>query len=115
MRANYGWEEDENDLQWKQPDVVIPYPLHCPISAFCAMGDERVRPDHVKEWGRLSRGKNKFFLLQNGGYYFFKQLDNEMSVKEKIKNICCGIPDSGPKDNKDEDNNSVEEYIIDRS
>ena len=66
-RANFGWEEDEEDLQWKAPEVVIPYPLHCPVTVLGSMDDELVRPDHMREWAKLSRGKNKCYFRETGG------------------------------------------------
>ena len=89
-RANYGWEEDEEDLQWKEPEVVIPYPLHCPITVLGAEDDERVRPHHCKEWTRLSHGKNESYFCKTGGYFFFKTDENEDLVKKKIVWICKG-------------------------
>lgn len=106
-RANYGWEEDEEDLKWKQPDVIIPYPLHCPITAFGSMDDERVLPDHVREWLRLSRWKNKAHFSETGGYYFFHKSENESIIKQHICNICLGVEESESEDFEATDPNEI--------
>lgn len=100
-RANYGWDEDEDDKQWKEPEVIIPYPLHCPVSVFGAMDDERMRPDHAREWTKLSRGNNKCYFCEKGGYYFFKDGENEAFVRSKISDICKAIYGDEKKDAED--------------
>ena len=89
---------------------MIPYPLNCPITVFGARDDERVRPEHMKEWGRLSRGNNKHYLCESGGYLYFRDPANEQYVRDKVCNICRGIEEAESKVTSDDGIESVEKF-----
>ena len=99
-------------MRWKVPEIVVPYPLNCPITAFASKDDELVRPDHVNEWLRLSKGKMKSFFCDTGGYFFFNTVENLEFMQTKISNICRGIVEKEDSDEPMEsDNEGTNEHI----
>jgi hypothetical protein len=104
-RQNYGWEEDDDDLKYKEKEFVAPTPLSCDLTVVGSTGDEFVRADHMREWNRVTSGHTTINIRDSGGYSYLTMKENMEFLRSMIVGACF------PERHDDESDSSIDDNL----